>query len=80
MVNPYHPEPQGPPPRLDWKDKWALYARSHQPGYRDLLNTLLQAEQELHRWEGGVAGRGRKRQGPRLVQATPSGGCGAAAA
>lgn len=48
MVNPHCPEPQGPPPRTEWQDKWALYARSHLPGYRDLLEDLLQAEQGVH--------------------------------
>jgi hypothetical protein len=48
MVNPHHPEPSGPPPRLDWEDKWALYARADQPGYRQLLEDLLRAEHGLH--------------------------------
>lgn len=51
MVNPYCPEPElkKPPPRLSWTDKWALHGRSHRPGYRDLLERLVVAEQEQHK-------------------------------
>jgi len=48
MVNPHHPDPSGPPPRLDWVDKWSLYKRTHLPGYRDLLERVLDAEQSVH--------------------------------
>ena len=48
MVNPHCPEPHTPPPRLDWSDKWALYARSNRPGYRQLLQDLVDREQAVH--------------------------------
>jgi hypothetical protein len=48
MVNPHHPEPNSLP-RLDWEDKWALFARSRKPGYRELLESVVQAEQAMHR-------------------------------
>lgn len=48
MVNPHCPEPPALPPRTDWQDKWALYARSGRPGYRDLLAGLLDAEHAMH--------------------------------
>ena len=48
MVNPLCPMGTAPDPRLEWRDKWALYARSHRPGYRALLQAVLAAEQEQH--------------------------------
>lgn len=59
MVNPHCPQPRGPPPRLDWRDKWALYARSHRPGYRDLLEAVMTAEHDQHRWGEAGAGGGK---------------------
>jgi hypothetical protein len=47
MVNPHCPETP-PLPRLSWADKWALYARANRPGYRGLLEDVLQAEQGMH--------------------------------
>jgi hypothetical protein len=52
MVNPLCPEPplsSAPVPRLSWDDKWMLYKRSRKPGYRLLLEQLLEQEDALHK-------------------------------
>lgn len=51
-TNPLCPRPppaSAPLPRLSWDDKWLLYRRTRQPGYRALLEELLVAEDALHR-------------------------------
>jgi hypothetical protein len=52
MVNPLCPEPplsSAPVPRLSWDDKWMLYKLSRKPGYRLLLEQLLEQEDALHK-------------------------------
>lgn len=52
MVNPLCPEPPpatAPLPRLSWDDKWLLYKRTRRPGYRQLLEELVETEDKLHK-------------------------------
>ncbi|KAI8463912.1 MAG: ribosomal protein S2, flavodoxin-like domain-containing protein [Monoraphidium minutum] len=61
MVNPHCPEPRRAPPRLEWRDKWALYTRSDRPGFRGLLQDVLDAEHAQHTLKPPrtLSGRGR---------------------
>lgn len=64
MVNSLCPEPplsSSPVPRLSWDDKWLLYKRSRRPGYRQLLEQLLQQEDALHRFKPAGSLRGMPR-------------------
>eukprot|EP00775_Hariotina_reticulata_P001546 gene1546-1885_t len=61
MVNPLCPEPpltKGSLPRLTWQDKWLLYRRSRSPGFRQLLEDLLDVEDGLYRFKPAGSLRG----------------------
>lgn len=53
-VNPLCTAPRqasAPLPRLSWQDKWLLYRRTRRPGYRQLLQKLLAAEDAMYRFK-----------------------------
>eukprot|EP00877_Chromochloris_zofingiensis_P002623 jgi/Chrzof1/12361/Cz06g31250.t1 len=67
MVNPHCPEPSPldtAVPRLSWHDKWALYKRTNQPGYRDLLTQILAHEDKMRKLPavGVMRGQAKKLQ------------------
>eukprot|EP00878_Enallax_costatus_P015756 GHUV01016511.1.p1 GENE.GHUV01016511.1~~GHUV01016511.1.p1 ORF type:complete len:167 (+),score=16.69 GHUV01016511.1:34-501(+) len=61
MANPLYPQPpegEAPLCRLSWTDKWLLYKRTRRPGYRQVLEDLIEQEDYMHKYRAAGSLRG----------------------